>query len=173
MSWSRGSLKSDSKRVGGADTGWLMGKEYHLSNCILKGGLWGEKKKKKMRANIKTFQQKRLTFIDVNCYELYQFIPAEDLSLNLFFLLTSLLDEFTGEWDKSKRKLSADIANSKVHLSGQPFIQNNCDLILLCLRKKTEIKSKLHCAALNGVYGGGRHPSTLSPYSKTRTIEKG
>lgn len=39
MSLSRGSLNSDSKRVRGTDTGQLMGKEYDLSNCILKDGL--------------------------------------------------------------------------------------------------------------------------------------
>lgn len=38
-----------------------------------------------------------LTITTVNYYELHQFIPAEKLSLDLFFLLSFPLKEFTGE----------------------------------------------------------------------------
>lgn len=43
MSWSQGSLKSESKRTGWTDSGQLIGKEYDLSNCILKVGLQEKK----------------------------------------------------------------------------------------------------------------------------------
>lgn len=42
-------------------------------------------RKEKRRASIKV-EQKGLAFSDVNCYELYLFIPAEEIGLNLFFL---------------------------------------------------------------------------------------
>lgn len=45
----KGRLRSDSKRVGGADTGGWMGKEYDLSNCFLNSGLQGKKKKNASR----------------------------------------------------------------------------------------------------------------------------
>lgn len=81
-----------------------------------------------------------LTITNGNCYELHQFITAEKLSLDLVFLFSFPLKEFTGEWDKSRRKLGANTASSKVHLSVQHSLQNSCDLILLHLMKKTEIK---------------------------------
>lgn len=74
-----------------------------------------------------------LTITTVNYCELHQFIPAEKLSLDLFFLLSFPLKEFTGERDRSRRKLNANTASSKVHLSvlkfakslGQAFLVKN------------------------------------------------